>query len=325
MRRTLKWLAALFAAAFTGCSSLPFHPDKNVTFTPDAVGLAYTDVTLTTDDGVHIAAWYLPAQRAAQRAAQSAGQEAGQKTRQETGQRMRQEAGQGAGRQGSEPHGAKQGEAKQEAGQGETGAATPPGHGKTLLFFHGNAGNLSHRLESLALFNRLGLSVFIIDYRGFGNSDGKPSVDGTVRDAGAAWDWLARQGTAPENIVIFGRSLGGGVAAALAAERQAGGLILESTFTCLEDVAAGMFPWLPVGLFIPQDYDTAARLASVRCPVLFVHSPDDEVVPYRLGRALYEGHGGPKSWLAISGPHNYGYLLSGAVYTDGLAAYLSGI
>lgn len=272
MRRTLRWLAALLATVFTGCSSLPFHPDRTITLTPDAVGLPYIDVTLATADGVSIAAWYLP---------------------------------------------------RSGAGQERTETAALPGRGKTLLFFHGNAGNLSHRLESLALFHKLGLSVFIIDYRGFGNSGGKPSVNGTALDAAAAWDWLIqKRGVAPRDVIIFGRSLGGGVAAALAAEREAGGLILESTFTCLEDVAAGMFPWLPVGLFIPQDYDSAARLASARCPVLFVHSPDDEVVPYRLGRALYEGYAGPKTWLEIRGPHNSGYLQSGSGYTDGLASYL---
>jgi fermentation-respiration switch protein FrsA (DUF1100 family) len=198
-----------------------------------------------------------------------------------------------------------------------------PERAGTLLFFHGNAGNLSHRVESIGIFHALGLDVFIIDYRGFGRSTGKPSVQGTLLDARVAWNWLRDKGCRPEDVVIFGRSLGGGVAADLAAERRPAALILESTFPCLEAVARDLFPNLPVGLFLPQDYDTPARLADLRAPLLVVHSPDDELIRFRLGRALYDGYSGPKMFLHIRGSHNSGYRESGKTYTDGLRDFLA--
>jgi fermentation-respiration switch protein FrsA (DUF1100 family) len=201
-----------------------------------------------------------------------------------------------------------------------------PDRAGTLLFFHGNAGNLSHRLESIGVFHDLGLNTLIIDYRGFGRSTGKPSVQGTLRDARAAWNWLReRKGCRPEDLVIFGRSLGGAVAADLAAELHPAALILESTFTSLHAVGKDLFPYLPVGLFLPQDYDTPARLAGLRTPLLVVHSPDDELVDFRLGRSLYEGYSGPRTFLQIRGSHNSGFRESGTLYTDGLRDFLRGV
>ena len=198
-----------------------------------------------------------------------------------------------------------------------------PGAGLTVLFFHGNAGNISHRLESIAIFNGLGLDVLIIDYRGFGQSTGKPSVDGTVRDAEAAWRWLTvEKGVASDRIVIFGRSLGGGVAAALAATAQSRALILESTFTSLRDVAKDMFPWAPVRLFLPQDFDSPAALAKVRVPLLVVHSPDDEVVSFRFGQSLFDGYNGPKRFMQLHGSHNAGFLESRNRYVREMADFL---
>jgi pimeloyl-ACP methyl ester carboxylesterase len=200
----------------------------------------------------------------------------------------------------------------------------------TLLFSHGNGGNISHRLESLRIFHDLGLSVLVYDYSGYGRSRGEPSEAATRSDARAAWDWLARSGIAPESVIVFGRSLGGGVAARLAADLAAegvspGGVILESTFTSVPDMAARLYPWLPVRLLTRFRYDSAAALAGVRAPALFAHSPEDEVVPYDLGRALYEGYGGPKTFVEMRGGHNGGYLLMGQGYADALAAFLAGL
>lgn len=196
----------------------------------------------------------------------------------------------------------------------------------TLLFFHGNAGNISHRLVSIDIFHQFGLDVFIIDYRGFGQSTGKPSVQGTLVDARAAWNWLrTSKGCKPEDVIIFGRSMGGGVAADLAAEVQPAALILESTFTNLHAVAKNMYPYLPVGLFLPADYDSIARLRELRSPFLVVHSREDELIPFHLGEALFAAGSAPKAFLEIHGPHNGGYLRDREAYEAGLMRFLNGL
>ena len=201
-----------------------------------------------------------------------------------------------------------------------------PGSGLTLLFFHGNAGNISHRLDSVAVFHQLGLNVLIADYRGYGQSTGRPSVAGTLLDADAAWEWLRLyKGLTPDRLVIFGRSLGGGPASYLAARITPRGLILESTFTCLHDVAKGMFPEFLVSLLLRQDYDVRGRLSGLRLPLLVAHSPDDEVVPYALGRELYESYAGPKNFLLLRGSHNTGYWTDRENYVRGLASFVESL
>lgn len=197
-----------------------------------------------------------------------------------------------------------------------------PGKGFTLLFFHGNAGNISHRLHSIAFFHRLGLSVFITDYRGFGDSTGKPSVNGSIRDARAAWGWLTQdRGVPASDIILFGRSLGGGVAAALAAQVTPKALILESTFTSLHAVSETMGPWLP-GFVFSGDYETPGNLEKLHVPLLVAHSPDDEVIDFRMGREIFDSYKGPKSFLQISGPHNGGWFSSMATYEKGVRSFL---
>jgi fermentation-respiration switch protein FrsA (DUF1100 family) len=205
-----------------------------------------------------------------------------------------------------------------------------PGARLTLLFCHGNGGNVSHRLESLRIFHDLGLSVLIFDYSGYGRSRGEPSETATRADARAAWDWLLRRGADPGTVVLFGRSLGGAVVAGLAAEvaregAPPAGLILESTFTSVPDMGARLYPWLPVRLLARDRYDTVAALSGLRVPVLFVHSPDDEMVPAALGRALFEGYPGPKSFMTLRGGHNDGFLVTGQAYPAGLARFLEGL
>lgn len=202
--------------------------------------------------------------------------------------------------------------------------APADGSGKTLLFFHGNAGNISHRLASLSIFHRLGLATLIIDYRGYGQSEGRPSEAGTYRDAAAAWRYLtADRGTAPGNIILFGRSLGAAVAAHQAARTPPAALILESAFTSIPDVAADLYPFLPVRWLARIHYPTAANLARVERPVLIVHSRDDEVIPYAHGEALYHAAPGPKTLLTLTGGHNEGFLVSRDAYEDGLRAFLA--
>ena len=193
-----------------------------------------------------------------------------------------------------------------------------------LLFFHGNAGNISHRLESLKIFHDLGLSTLIIDYRGYGESQGTISEKGTYLDGEAGWDYLARvKGFPPQEIIVFGRSLGGAIAAYIAGRKQPGGLILESVFTSVPDMGARMYPYMPVRLLSRYQYDTIKALQSVICPVLVVHSPHDDIIPFENGLQLYETARQPKRFLEIRGDHNEGFYVSGKIYIDGLDEFVA--
>jgi len=177
-----------------------------------------------------------------------------------------------------------------------------------VLFCHGNAGNISHRLVSIQLFNELGLSVLIFDYRGYGQSTGKPTEKGTYRDADAAWDYLVEQrGIPAEHVILFGRSLGASIAADLATRQSAAGLILESGFTSVPDVAAKLYPWLPVRWFSRYQYDARKKLANIHSPVLIAHSRDDEIISYSNGERLFEAANEPKQFLQLRGGHNDGF------------------
>ncbi len=192
-----------------------------------------------------------------------------------------------------------------------------------VLFFHGNAGNISHRLDSIATFHRLGLSVFIIDYRGYGQSEGRPTERGTYLDAEAAWRYLVQERQIrPTEIVLFGRSLGGAVAAWLAEQQRPAALILESTFTSVPDVAAQSYPFLPVRLLSRIHYDTLERLPKIDCPVLVIHSPDDRLIPYSHGRRLLAAAKEPKAFIALRGGHNEGFIIAGPEYEAKLAEFI---
>lgn len=195
-----------------------------------------------------------------------------------------------------------------------------------LLFFHGNAGNITHRLDSIALFHRLGLSVFIVDYRGYGKSEGRPTEQGTYRDARAAWRYLTGiRGIDPARIVIFGRSLGAAMASKLATETSAAGLIVESAFTSVPDMAARHYPYLPVRKLTRFRYDTLGHVKASSIPILVVHSENDEIAPFAMGRTLFENASEPKSFLALNGGHNEAVLVSTSVYLAGLQAFLDGV
>jgi len=199
-----------------------------------------------------------------------------------------------------------------------------PHPSRTLLFFHGNAGNISHRLESLQLFHQLGLAVLIIDYRGYGLSEGSPSETGLYQDASAAWRYLTGQrGIDAADIVLFGRSLGGAVAARLAAEVKPAALILESSFSSARDFVGQAFPLLSWLIVLRYQFDSLQALRSVHCPVLVLHSPQDEVIPYTLGRKLFEAAPSPKRFQQLRGDHNSGFLLSQPEYQQALTAFLT--
>lgn len=192
-----------------------------------------------------------------------------------------------------------------------------------LLFCHGNAGNISNRLESIGLFHNLELSIFIFDYRGYGRSSGKPTEEGTHLDAVAAWHWLTdHKGYEPNQIIIFGRSLGGAVAARLASETDPRALIIESAFTSIDDMASKLYPYMPVRMIGRFHYATIDYIKMVKCPVLVIHSMNDELVPYEHGRRIYEAAGQPKKFFVISGGHNRGFMDNSSQYSLEINSFL---
>lgn len=195
--------------------------------------------------------------------------------------------------------------------------------GPVLLFFHGNAGNIADRLESLRLFVDVGLSVFIFDYRGFGRSEGRITEGGSYKDATAAYRYLTTQrATGSEQIIYFGRSLGAAVAIELATRYTPRGLIVESAFTSIPELGARLYRWLPVRWLARIRYDSSNRLQHVLCPKLIIHSREDEIVPFDMGERLFALAGDPKQFLEISGDHNSGFLQSRERYIHSLAEFL---
>jgi fermentation-respiration switch protein FrsA (DUF1100 family) len=193
-----------------------------------------------------------------------------------------------------------------------------------VLFFHGNAGNISHRLDSLRIFNALNLDTLIFDYRGYGRSDGKVSEQGTYRDGEAAWRYLTEErGIAATDIVLFGRSLGAGIAAYVASRHRPGALMMESGFVSVPDVAATLYPWLPARRLARIRYPAGDYLQKVSCPVLIVHSRDDEIIPFEQGQKLFDLARQPKQFLHLRGGHNDGFLVSGRHYVDGIDSFLT--
>jgi fermentation-respiration switch protein FrsA (DUF1100 family) len=200
----------------------------------------------------------------------------------------------------------------------------------TLLLCHGNAGNVSHRLDNVAHLLRAGFQVLLFDYRGYGHSSGQPSEAGLYRDAATAWAYLVERlvseaASAPR--IIFGRSLGGAVAVDLAIGAAncavpPDGLVLESTFTSVRAMARLAFP-LPLPP-LPVKYDSLSKIGRLQAPLLVIHGERDELTPIAQGRALYEAAPEPKIWYPIPGAgHNDTYLVGGAAYFRQLAAFVN--
>lgn len=193
----------------------------------------------------------------------------------------------------------------------------------TVLIFHGNAGNISHRIDYLTMFNRLGYAVLIIDYRGYGRSSGAPSEEGTYRDAEASWQFLTEtRGVKPQDVVILGESLGGGVATWLAARHPPRALILASVFTSVPDLGARVYPWLPVRLLARIGYNSLERMPTITVPVLIAHSRGDDIVPFAHGEALFAAAREPKQFLVMSGGHNDGFLFMRDEWVAAVGAFL---
>lgn len=186
---------------------------------------------------------------------------------------------------------------------------------QTVLFCHGNGGNISHRLDTLKMFHELGLSCLTVDYRGYGKSTGKPTEIGTKIDILAGFQWLIEEkGMRPEEIILFGRSLGGSVAATIARDINPAGLVIESCFTSFDDIGSHYYPWLPVRLFSRYNYNTVEAVKQVTCPVLVIHSPDDEIIPYKFGQQIFAAANEPKQFADLKGTHNEGFYDNDALY-----------
>jgi pimeloyl-ACP methyl ester carboxylesterase len=195
--------------------------------------------------------------------------------------------------------------------------------GITILFCHGNAGNLSHRLETIQIFHDLGLNFFLFDYRGYGLSEGITTESGTYLDSEAAWKYLTEtKGIPPEKIIIIGRSLGGAIATRLASLKNPLGLITESAFLSIPAMARALYPIFPTKLFTRYEYNTGQYLNNVKCPKLIMHSPDDDLVPYHHSEKLLETAYEPKSFLKLAGDHNNCYFNCIDMYRDRLETFI---
>ncbi|UCF42816.1 MAG: alpha/beta hydrolase [Planctomycetota bacterium] len=236
-----------------------YKPTREVSYTPDELGLDFGNVVFKSGDGLRLNGWYVPAENS----------------------------------------------------------------GLTVLFCHGNGGNITHRLDSINILNKLGLNCFIFDYRGYGNSEGKPSEEGTYLDAMAAYKWLTETRKVPANkIIIFGKSLGGSVAAELASRVKTKGLIIEGGFTSYVDMGRKFYPYMPVRWFASFSYRTIDYIREVRCPVLIIHSRGDEIVPFEFGLELHEAANEPREFVEIFGSHNDSFLVSSEIYNRAWTKWL---
>jgi len=173
-----------------------------------------------------------------------------------------------------------------------------------VLFCHGNAGNISYRLDFTQALLETGVSIFLFDYRGYGLSKGRPGEEGTYLDAQAAHHWLEQKGYTGSSIVAFGESLGGGVASELALRERLGGLVLQSTFSSIPDIGAELFPWLPVRWINTIKYDTCAKLPRIHVPVLVMHGRGDELIGFHHGEKIFAVANQPKMFWELKGDHN---------------------
>ena len=194
------------------------------------------------------------------------------------------------------------------------------------LFSHGNAGNIADRLESIQLLRRMGFSVLAYDYGGYGYSEGHPSQERIYADAEAMWRYLTEErGVEPDAIVIFGRSLGGAAAAHLATKAKAAAVILESTFTSIPDVVRSLPLGSVLALGIRHHLPSIEKMKDIHSPLLMIHSKEDDIIPYALGRRLYEAANAPKTFFEIRGGHNEGFVLSMDSYMEAWDDFLRDI
>ena len=194
-----------------------------------------------------------------------------------------------------------------------------------MLCLHGNGGNLSYRVDKMKLFHDAGAAQLWIDWRGYGESGGTPDENGLYRDALAAWAWLGARGVPAERLVLYGESLGCAAAVELAGRVPAAGLIVDSGFTSIPDMAKVVLPWFPARL-VKLKFDTVSKLPRVTIPTLFLHSPDDDVIPFEMARRNLAASGAArKSLVELTGSHNEGFLEAGPAYPRAVRDFVAGL
>lgn len=192
----------------------------------------------------------------------------------------------------------------------------------TLLFAHGNGGNISHRLEKIRMFNSIKVNTMIFDYRGYGKSTGRPSESGLYLDAKTVYDYLLNERKIPApQIIGYGESMGGAVIIDLAAGNNMGGLIIESSFTSVRDMGKMIFPFIPTFLYKTR-YDSLSKIKDIGFPKLMFHSSSDEIVPYVLGKRLFEAAPDPKKFIELNGSHNDAFLVSEKLFIKEIDSFL---
>lgn len=191
----------------------------------------------------------------------------------------------------------------------------------TIVFFHGNAGHRGHRLDWIESFHQYGYGIFILDYRGYGGSEGTPTENGLYQDSQAALNWLQNQTDYP--LVYLGESLGSSVAVEMATRTTPKAIIIQSGFPSAVEVAKEYYPFLPVSLLMKDPYLTQQKISDVTCPILSIHGKLDTVVPARLGRSLYDSAPEPKQWLLIpEANHNDIVRIGAEVYLKSIEMFL---
>ncbi len=193
----------------------------------------------------------------------------------------------------------------------------------TILFCHGNAGNIGDRVETILLLHDLKVNLFIFDYRGYGKSVGRPSEIGTYRDGMAAYHYLeSRKDVDMKKIILFGESLGGAVATEMATKVKPAGLILDSAFTSIQNISRDIYPFFPIRPLIRTKYDTLSKIKTIHCPVLVAHSKEDDIVKFHHGQELFAAANEPKEFLVLHGTHNESIGMNGEVALCGLAHFI---
>ena len=197
--------------------------------------------------------------------------------------------------------------------------------GQWLLICHGNYGNVSFGLrpEFYAVLRDLGVSLLAFDYRGFGESTGSPNEQGLYDDAAASYAYLTTKlGISPSQVVLFGHSLGTGVAIELATHAPAAGVIVEGAYTSIVERAQQLYPWLPVSLVAAERFPSIDRIAGIRIPKLFLHSPDDQIIPFALGQKVYDAATPPKRFVSVQGGHDNAFRADRTVYAGAIDRFL---